>query len=320
MREKDGFFVKSEDVSRLEYGKYPGARSVEELVRNGLIILDKWPGPTSHDVVATVKKLFALPRAGHSGTLDPAVSGVLPIALDNACKAIPALQGLDKEYVGVMHLHKDVDDITLERNIKKFIGEIKQRPPVRSAVARKERARHVYSFEILDKDHKDVAFRVAAQAGTYVRTLCHQIGKEIGGANMTELRRIRAGRFNESFLVKMQDLSSAYMDWKENGDEKLREYVLPVEAAVEHLPKVIIKDSAVHSIANGSPLYTGGICFVQKTIKPGELTAIMSLKGELVALAKSALHAEEMIKRKALAVKTDRVIIEKGAYPKLKKE
>ncbi len=320
MREKDGFFVKSEEVSHLEFGRYPGARSVEELIRNGLVILDKWPGPTSHDVVATVKKLLIIPRTGHSGTLDPSVSGVLPITLDNACKVIPALQGLDKEYVGVMHLHRNVDDHTFQKTIKKFIGEIKQTPPVRSAVARKERIRHVYSFELLDRDDKDIAFRIVAQAGTYVRTLCHQIGQQIGGAHMTELRRTRAGRFDESHLVKMQDLAIAYMDWKENGNEKLREYILPVESAVEHLPKIIIKDSAVHSIANGSPLYSGGICFVQKEIKPDELIAIISLKGELVALAKSAFSAEEMIKRKGLAAKTDRVIIEKGTYPKLKKE
>lgn len=320
MREQNGFLIKSDDIPILEYGKYPGARSVEELIRNGLIILDKWPGPTSRDVVATVKKLFSLKISGHSGTLDPAVSGVLPVTLENACKVIPALQGLDKEYVGVLKLHKDVDDNELRKAMKKFIGEIKQIPPVRSAVARRERTRSVYSFEILDRDGRNVVFKIAAQAGTYVRKVCHELGKEIGGGHMSELRRVRVGRFNESFLVKMHKLADAYAEWKESKDEGIREYILPVEAAVEHLGKIIIKDSAVYAITNGSPLYSGGICRVQKDIIAEQLIALLSLKGELVALAKSAMTSGEMVRRKGLAAKTDRVIMGKGVYPKLKKE
>lgn len=318
MKEKDGFLVRTLDVSRLEFGRYPGARPVEGLLRHGIVILDKWPGPTSRDVVAAVKKLFGLKRAGHSGTLDPGVSGVLPVALENACKVMPALQGLEKEYVGVMHLHKDVDDAALSEAVRSFTGTVKQTPPLRSAVARRERTREVRSFDILDRQGRDVAFRIAAEAGTYVRTLCHQVGMKVGGAHMTELRRTRAGRFDESFLVKMHQLADACMDWKEGNDETLRECVLPVEAAVEHLPKLIIKDSAVHAVASGSPLYTGGLCLAQKNISAGQLVAVMTLKGELVALAQSSMSSEEMIKRKGLAAKTDRVIIEKGVYPKLK--
>lgn len=316
---RNEFLVRSEDIPRMEYGRYPGARPVEDLIRNGLVILDKWPGPTSRDVVVTIKRLFGLKQAGHSGTLDPAVSGVLPIALENACKAIQALQGIDKEYVGVMKLHKDVADEDLAKAVKKFTGEIRQTPPVRSAVARKERTRTVHSFEILDREGKDVAFRACVQAGTYIRTICHGIGKETGGAHMAELRRTRAGRFSEASAVRMHDLADAHAEWKESGDETIREYILPVEAAVEDLGKIVIKDTAVYAIANGSPLYSGGICRVQKGINNGDMVAITTLKGELVALARAATTSEEMVRKKALAAKTDRVIIEKGVYPKLTK-
>src|SRR5688572_8153424 len=126
------FLTKSDEIS--SHGKYPGHRTIEELLHSGIIILDKWPGPTSHDVAATVKKTLKLGKVGHGGTLDPAVSGVLPITLDNACKVIPALQHLDKEYVGIMRAHKDVSLSEVRKAASNFIGKIKQTPPKRSAV------------------------------------------------------------------------------------------------------------------------------------------------------------------------------------------
>ncbi len=328
------FLVKSKDVANSEYGEYPGSRGVSELIRNGIVILDKWGGPTSHDVTATVKKIFGLKKTGNSGTLDPAVSGILPITLENACKVIPALQHLDKTYVGIMHLHKDVSDKELQSAIKEFVGEITQLPPRRSAVARRERKREIYSFGILDRKDKDVAFRVKCEAGTYIRKLIYDLGRHIGGAHMSELRRTAVGRWDESRAVKIQDLVDAYEFWKEGkqkdakqtdakginvsasaDSERIREFILPVEAATEHLGKIIVKDSAVAAIVNGSPLYTQGICRAQKGIKKDELIAILTLKGELIALAKANVSSEEMMK-KGLAAKTDRVIMEKGVYPK----
>lgn len=248
---------------------------------------------------------------------NPGVSGVLPLALDRATKIMPALQGLDKEYVGIMRLHKDTPESELQKAVKKFIGKIKQTPPVRSAVARRERERTVYSLDILEVDGRDVLFRIKCQAGTYIRVVCHQVGKEIGGANMTELRRTAVGRFDEKMLVRMEDLSDAYHDWKSNGNDRIRDLVLPVEAAVEHIPKIIIKDSAVFAVASGSPLYSTGISKLSKGITPEELVAILTLKGELVALAKSAMTSEEMMRRKGLAAKTDSVIISRDVYPKM---
>ena len=239
------------------------------------------------------------------------------MAMDRATKIMPALQGLNKEYVGVMKLHKNVAEDALQKAVKKFTGKIKQTPPVRSAVARRERERTVHSLEILEIDGREVLFKISCEAGTYVRVVCHQIGKEIGGANMTELRRTKVGRFDEKSLVRMEDLADAYHDWQSNGNDRIRDMVLPVEAAVEHIPKIIIKDSAVFAIASGSALYTGGISKLSNNINSEELVAILTLKGELVALAKSVMKSEEMMRKKGLAAKTDSVIISRDVYPKM---
>jgi len=308
------FLIKSDEISR--FGEYPGSRPVDRLMRNGIVILDKWPGPTSRDVSSQVRKLLGIKKAAHAGTLDPAVSGVLPMLLENACKVMPALQRQDKEYVGIMKLHRDVDDEALRRAVAKYTGEISQTPPVRSAVARRERKRTIYFFSIIERDSRDILFKVGCEAGTYVRSLCHAIGKEVGGAHMAELRRTRAGRFDEGRAVRMQDLADAYANWRESGDEKIREFIMPVEEAVAHLKKIIVKDSAVFSISQGSPLYAQGISRIEKGVLPGELVAIMTLRGELAALGKSVMSAEEAMDKKGIAAKTDRVIIGHGIYKK----
>ncbi len=230
---------------------------------------------------------------------------------------IPALQGLDKTYVGIMYMHKDVGLDELNIVIKKFVGEIRQKPPLRSAVARKERTRKVHSFEILEKSGRDVAFRISCQAGTYVRMICHDIGRKTGGAHMKELRRTGVGRFTEAHLARIHDLADSYRFWKDSGDEGIRNFILPVEAAVEHLGKIIVKDTSVHSLANGSPLYSQGICRLQKGIKKGDLVALLTLKGELIALGRADADSEKISSGKTLAAKIERVVMEKGAYPRL---
>ena len=305
---QDDFFVLTEDVAA--FGKYPGARSVEELLHNGIIILDKWCGPTSHEVSATVKKLLERKKTAHAGTLDPQVSGVLPIMLDNACKVMPALQKQDKEYVGIMHLHREISAGELEKAVKSFTGTITQKPPVRSAVARVERKRRIYSFKILECSGRDALFSVSCEAGTYIRKLIDDLGKKIGGAHMSELRRTSVGAFSEEKSHKIQDIADAFFFFKENGSDELKNFILPVESVVNHLGKIIVKDSAVKSILNGSPLYTSGISRIEKTIKNGDLLALLTLKGELLALAKSNIDFnEKAIKRKQLIAKTDRVIM-----------
>ena len=311
------WYVKSEDVSNPEYGEYPGSRSVEELLRKGVVVIDKPSGPTSHQVTAWVRDMLGLPKAGHSGTLDPRVTGVLVITLGEATKMMPALIGLDKEYVGVMHLHKDVSPEKLEEARRRFEGEIIQKPPVKSSVKRVRRKRVIYSLEFLEREEKDVLFRVRCEAGTYIRKLCDDIGRYLGvGAHMHELRRIAAGPFTEEQAVILQDLKDAYEFWKEGDESFIREVVKPVEILSEHLGKIVVKDTAVNAICNGAPLAVGGISRVQKGIKKGDLVAILTLKGELVALARAAMDSEEMYRsRKGMAARTDRVMMERKMYP-----
>lgn len=312
------WIVKEESFSEL--GQYPASRTIEELLKNGIIILDKWCGPTSHDVAATVKKILELEKVGHAGTLDPNVSGVLPLTLENACKVIPVLQKSKKTYVGVMHLHKNIDKTEIKKTVAKFLGTNTQKPPVRSAVARKERQREVYNIEITDINDRDVSFKVECEAGTYVRVLCHQIGQELGcGAHMSELRRVNSGIFNEEKTVKTQDLADAYYFWKKDKDEKIRDYVLPVEIVCDNMKNIIVKDSAVYALTKGSPLFTGGISKIQDGIKKEDLIGLLTISGELIAIAHANMTTEEIMKRKGLAAKTDRVIMFSDRYKNYKK-
>jgi len=245
------------------------------------------------------------------------VTGVLPIALENATKAMPVLMGLDKEYVGVMHLHKDVTENVLEETVGKFIGKIVQVPPVKSAVARRPREREIKFFDILEFEEKDVLFKVGCEAGTYIRKLCDQIGRSLGsGAHMSELRRTRVGDFTEDQSHSLMKIKDAYEFWREGDEKLLREILIPVEFAIPNVKKVFVKDSAISSITNGSPVYPNGITRIQKDIERGETVAVYSLKEELVALGIAKMASEEILKRKkGVSIRTDRVFMERGIYP-----
>jgi H/ACA ribonucleoprotein complex subunit 4 len=281
--------------------------------------LDKIAGPTSHQVTYYVKKILNIDKAGHAGTLDPGVTGVLPIALDNACKVLKALLICGKEYVCLMHLHRDIEKSKIEQAMQSFVGKIKQIPPVRSHVKRVEREREIYYINILEIQGRDVLFKVGCQAGTYIRKLCEQIGKKLKvGAHMLELRRTKVGQFTEDYhLVTLEDLQEAHYLWKKEGNEKFLRYcVLPCEFAVEHLKKIWISDSAVDPICSGAQLAIPGIVKFEDEIERDELIAIMTLKNELVAIARANLKSEEILKqKKGIVCRLERVIMKKGTYP-----
>ncbi|MEM5793846.1 MAG: RNA-guided pseudouridylation complex pseudouridine synthase subunit Cbf5 [Candidatus Aenigmatarchaeota archaeon] len=248
------------------------------------------------------------------------MTGVLPVALDNATKAMSVLLGLDKEYVGVMHLHKQVDEEILREGVKKFVGKIVQVPPVRSAVARKPREKRVYFFDILEIEGKDVLFKVGCQAGVYIRKLVSDLGLNLGiGAHLTELRRTKAGNFTEEQAHSLVEIRDAYEFWKEGNEKFLKEILIPVEFAVLHLKRVFVKDSAVDSICHGAPVFCSGLTRIQEGIEKNEIVAVYTLKEELVALGKAVLSSEEMFeKKKGIAIKTDKVFMKPGTYPSFK--
>ncbi|GEM_PF-124014 len=164
--------VRTHDVTDPRYGCRPGERPMREHIRLGVINLDKPIGPTSHEIVAWVKRVLEVRRAGHSGTLDPKVSGVLPVALGDATKLTQALLPAGKEYTCVMHLHGEVPRHKLEQALREFEGEVYQRPPVRAAVKRALRKRRIYYIELLECEGRDVLMRIGCEAGTYARKLC----------------------------------------------------------------------------------------------------------------------------------------------------
>lgn len=311
-------YERAEAETSEKFGKKPEERDIQEMLSCALINLDKPKGPTSHEVVSWVKRIFIVGKAGHSGTLDPKVTGVLPVAIGKATKVLQVLLLGGKEYVGVIHFHELLEEKEVRKVFKEFTTTIYQRPPVKSAVVRRVRRRKVYSLDLLEMDGKDVLFRASTQAGTYIRKLCHDIGLVSGvGANMAELRRTRVSNFTEKESLYLQDVLDAYIFYNEEGDEReLRRCLQPVEAAVEQVPKVWIQDSAVDSVCHGAELAIPGIVRLED-IQKGEMAAVMTLKDELVALGRVEMTVKDILMRgKGIAVATERVIMERGVYPR----
>lgn len=319
---KREWILKLEGETDPNFGCMPRDRPIEQYILNGVVNLDKPRGPTSHTVVDWVKKMLKVNKTGHTGTLDPAVTGSLPVCISNATKVVQAILPAGKEYICVMRLHKSMPKEKVIQACKSLVGTISQRPPLKSAVVRKTRNRQIYYLDVLEIEDKDVLFQVGCEAGTYIRTLCVQIGELLGiKAHMSELRRTRTGPFDESTLVKLYELKDAYDFWKEEQEEKyLRTFIQPVEAAVKHLPKIVVHDSAVDYICNGSPVMVPGILKLETGIKPKDLISVFTLKGELVALGRALMPSQEIIDRKkGMAIKTDRVLLKLGTYPRKKK-
>ncbi len=315
---EERFYVKEEGSTDESYGCYPFNRPMEEYIRKGFVVIDKPMGPSSHEVVVWVRRILNVQKTGHTGTLDPRVTGVLPIMIEDATKLVRILQGSEKEYICLMRLHGDVRKEEVERVLKLFEGKIYQRPPLKSAVKKRLRVRTIYRIEVLEMDGRDILFKVTTEAGTYIRKLCTDVGEVLGcGAHMQELRRTRTGVFDETMCYTLHDLLDAYVFWKEEGEEKyLRQIIKPMELAVANVPKIVIKDTAVDAICHGADLTAKGVLYIEKTVKKDGLVAIFTLKNELVALGKALMDAEDMLKvRGGIVVDVTRVIMERGTYP-----
>ena len=301
----------------MKYGKPPEERTVEELIEKGLIVLDKPSGPTAHEVVAWIKKILNIKKAGHSGTLDPHVTGVLPVATQKATRVLKLMLESDKEYICAMRFHKPVPEKKLREICKEFTGKIYQKPPVKSAVKRKLRVKEVKNIEILEIEERNVLMRVSCEAGTYIRKLCYDIGEALGvGANMENLRRTKVGHLWEENVITLQDLLDAYIFWKEEGMEsEIRRCVHPIEEGI-NIPRIWIRDTAVDAVCHGAKLMTIGVKKCEE-IQSGERVAVMTLKNELVALGKALMSSREMLEQEGVAVTTERVLMERGTYPKI---
>ncbi len=233
---------------------------INDLLEFGIINIDKPSGPTSFSVSEFICKRLGLRKTSHFGTLDPKVTGVLPIALNRACKLTGYFLGEDKSYVGIMRVHEESSLEKIQEKInEKFLGEIIQMPPVKSRVKRQLRPRTIYSFKLLEQgeDKKDFLFKVKCQGGTYIRKLIDDLGKELGiGAHMLELRRTDAGIFDESFSVNLYEFEKAVDEYKKGNSELLEKIIIPAQVAIKKVyPIAKIKSDNLKQIYTGKPVY-----------------------------------------------------------------
>lgn len=283
---------------------------------DGLLIIDKPAGITSHDVVARVRRILRTKKVGHTGTLDPFATGVMVILVGKATRLAQFLDKDGKEYEAVVQFgfETDTGDVTGVRTarcglkneelaeklksvdwesvLQKFRGEILQTPPMYSAkkvegkklyelarkgmeVDRKAVNVNIRELELLDSDFRipnsTFRIRVACSAGTYIRTLAEDIGREVGlGAHLTELRRTRAGKFTIDQAITLDELQHS-----SSPADLLR----PINEAVEHLPEFPLREDRIAKTLNGmstrdlSGAFTDGEK-VRMTAPTGELIAI----------------------------------------------
>lgn len=307
-------------LSASSHSVRPEERPIKDYLRKGIVVVDKPRGPTSHQVSAWVRNMVGAEKAGHAGTLDPNVSGVLPIAFDDAAKALGVMLLGTKEYVGVLKLHSQVPKADIERVFSEFTGPIYQIPPVRSAVKREQRIRTIHELEILAAKDRTVLFRAECESGTYIRTLCRDIGDALAvGGHMLELRRTRSGHFNEGQTHTLHQLKDAHVRFVESGDEtELRRIILPYERMLDDLPKLYVKDSAVDAICHGADVAVPGIQRIEGQYSKGQVVAVMTQKGEGVAIGEAMFDSMDALGRqKGNAISLNRVFMSPGTYPKL---
>lgn len=241
----------------------PEERSVEELLNFGVVNLDKPAGPSAHQVAGWVRDMADVDRAAHAGTLDPKVTGCLPMLLGDATRLAQVFLVGTKEYVSVLELHglppADLDSVVAE-----FETDVYQKPPRKSAVSRRLRSRRLHDLDVIEVQDRRALLRIRCESGTYIRKVCHDLGLALGtGGHMGDLRRTATDPFDDSTLVTLQDLADG-LAWARGEDGEvdesfLREIVAPAEEALVHLPSVTIAESAAEQVAQGAPVYAPGV-------------------------------------------------------------
>lgn len=283
---------------------------------NGIIIIDKPSGWTSHDVVSKLRGLLRERRIGHGGTLDPMATGVLPVFVGRATRAVEFCESAEKEYLAGMRfgLTTDTQDITgrvltesgssvtageLEAVLPRFTGELEQLPPMYSAVKvggkklyelarrgmeaeRKPRAVTIRTLELTGWDGKDALLRVVCSKGTYVRTLIHDIGEDLGcGAAMSSLRRTRAGSFTLSDARTLEEVEAA----SQSGTADL--LLRPVDSLFAALPRLTVTEEGEKRIRNGVAFPYPGKDGTYRIYGPGGFLMLGRLASGVLSTIKS---------------------------------
>ncbi|KAJ8309914.1 hypothetical protein KUTeg_011779 [Tegillarca granosa] len=296
----DKLNVRTAHYTPIPAGSSPLKRSIQEYIRAGFINLDKPANPSSHEVVAWIKRILRVEKTGHSGTLDPKVTGCLIVCIERATRLVKSQQSAGKEYVCVFKLHSAVEDEKL----------VLQRPPLISAVKRQLRIRTVY----------ECVFWVSCEAGTYIRTMCVHLGLFLGvGGQMQELRRVRSGIQSEKVgCVTMHDVLDAQWLYDNHKDESyLRRVIQPLEALLVSHKRIIMKDTAVNAVCYGAKIMLPGVLRYEDGIEIDEQIVIVTTKGEAVALAIAQMTTAVMSTcDHGCVAKIKRVIMERDTYPR----
>ncbi|KAJ8672802.1 hypothetical protein QAD02_004062 [Eretmocerus hayati] len=319
----DKMLTRTKHFTPLTSGSTPLNRSLSEYIQSGCINLDKPSNPSSHEVVAWIKRILKVQKTGHSGTLDPKVSGCLIVCIDRATRLAKSQQSAGKEYVAVFKLHSAVDNVKkIHQALERLRGALFQRPPLISAVKRQLRVRTVYDSWFLDYDEERNmgVFKVSCEAGSYIRTICVHLGLFLGtGCQMQELRRNRSGIMSEKEgLVTMHDILDAQWLYENHGDESyLRRVIRPLESLLVNHKRIIVKDSAVNAICYGAKIMLPGVLMYDDGIELNQEIVIVTTKGEAVALAIALMTTPTMSAcDHGVVAKIKRVIMERDAYPR----
>ena len=319
----DKLLVRSYKYTPINAGSSPTQRPLEEHLKYGVINLDKPANPSSHEIVAWIKKILEVEKTGHSGTLDPKVTGCLIVCLNRATRLVKAQQSAGKEYVGIVKFHNPIEDKSVvEDCLKRLQGACFQRPPLISSVKRELRIRTIYDYKLIefDKEKNMAIFWISCEAGTYVRTMCVHMGllAKTGG-HMQELRRVRSGILKEDeSMVTMHDVLDAQYIYKQTKNEDyLRRVVRPLEILLTNYPRIVIKDSAVNAICYGAKLTVPGVLRFEANIENGKEIVLITTKGEAIAIAIAEMTSSVLAScDHGIVCKTKRVIMDRETYPR----
>ncbi|XP_037946810.1 H/ACA ribonucleoprotein complex subunit 4 [Teleopsis dalmanni] len=319
----DKLNVRTNHYTPLANGASPLNRDIREYIKSGYINVDKPSNPSSHEIVAWIKKILKCEKTGHSGTLDPKVTGCLIVCIDRATRLVKSQQSAGKEYVAVFKLHSPVESVAkVRQGLEKLRGALFQRPPLISAVKRQLRVRTVYDSKLLDYDEKRQmgVFWVSCEAGSYIRTMCVHLGLVLGvGGQMLELRRVRSGIQSErDGMVTMHDVLDAMYLYENHKDESmLRRVIKPLEGLLINHKRIIMKDSSVNAVCYGAKIMLPGVLRYEDGIEMDQEIVICTTKGEAVCLAIAQMTTATMAScDHGVVAKIKRIIMERDTYPR----
>jgi H/ACA ribonucleoprotein complex subunit 4 len=300
-------------------GQSPHERSLRQLMQSGIILVDKPPGPSSHQLAAWARELLNLTRLGHGGTLDPFATGALTLLLGKATRLTEFILSSDKTYIAVLKMDPKLSASVIQDVLKGLEGEIYNVPPVESAVKVRVRTRTIHEIQLLESDEEAGihCIRISCQAGTYIRTIARDIGLLLGSeCKLMELHRSRTGVFSQRTLCSMQQLTDAALLAEQGEDAALTKLVAPVEAFLHKMPGAWARDSAIGSICHGAPLAVPGIYSIHDNLKSGDRVVIWSGKDEAVAIGELSVDSNKIAQMSTGEVIRPKVVLmEKDVYP-----